>query len=145
MLPISGIKAVLLAHLILGIVEKKPNYTVLQIKEIKRAKKKIVEPNTARWLSLFLTSAYWRILELNSDEILNPTNSTFAAACAPTANKDKQYTEKEFVPKYNFDEKFDIPVFQAKISKVRQMKGGKILYDKRETSFVIQWQEQQEQ
>ena len=75
-------------------------------------------PNTVPGLLLFQKSAYWQILEPNLDKILNPLNPTFAAACAPTANKDKQYTEEEFVLKHNFDKKFDIPIFQGKTTKV---------------------------
>ena len=87
-LPMSGIKMVLLGRLKFGIVEKKNKYTVLQLKRIISVKKKKAEPNTAPGLSSFPKLAYWQILEPNSDKMLNPPNLTFAAARAPTTNKD---------------------------------------------------------
>ena len=41
------------------------------------------------------------------------------------------YTQRRIFLKHNFDENFDIPIFQGETTKVQQMKGGKILYDKK--------------
>lgn len=76
--------------------------------------KQKIDPNPAPGLSVFPNTAYWRVLEPNTEEIQNPGNHIFGAACASTANK--QYIESEIITKHNFDNTFDIPVFKENVT-----------------------------
>ena len=109
------------AQLKLAIKEKKLKFTDDQIEQLKTKNKKLSkkkDSNEDLGLSLFPKAAYWRVLNPKEEVVLVPTNPTFSSNfCSPTVSIDEAGVE--FIPKHNYDEIFDIPVFKGNIRKLQ--------------------------
>jgi len=58
----------------------------------------------------FPVTAYWKLLQADDATVMEPCNVTFSIPRAPTIRAE----DDEFVPvKYDFKEKFDVPIFQS--------------------------------
>ena len=58
----------------------------------------------------FPSTAYWKVLQPETDVVSEPANTRFKVARAPTITE----VEAKYVPqKYNFSQRFAVPKFEA--------------------------------
>ena len=123
----NGIRTVLLDRLKAALKEKKPYYSLEQLKSLKKKKKKKTNVASASTgLSGFPSTAYWKELK-GTTTAVDPTNPTFANARPPTVPEED--ADVPLNKKYNFEEVIDVPVFSAKTKVYEFKRNGEIKID----------------
>ena len=86
-------------------------------------KEKSSKPRKNNGLGSFIDGAYWKILEPESNAVVEPVNKTFKKCREPTIDKD---AADYFVPiKHNFSFKLKIPSFMGMIDTIICWANGK--------------------
>ncbi|OEU12697.1 hypothetical protein FRACYDRAFT_243954 [Fragilariopsis cylindrus CCMP1102] len=123
----NGIRTVLLDQLKAALKEKKPYYSLEQLKSLKKKKKKKTNvASVSTGLSGFPSTAYWKELK-GTTTAVDPTNPTFANARPPTVPEED--ADVPLNKKYNFEEVIDVPVFSAKTKVYEFKRNGEIKID----------------
>ena len=90
----------------------------------KKVKKKVETPKGMKASPI---SAYWRVLHPKSEAVVEPTNPSLKLARAPTIAEQ----DAEFVTvKYDFDNRFDRPVFTGTKRILKRNRRGKLMREK---------------